>query len=462
MPPTTHTEIDAAGGNTPTGWTLVTGPWFVVSRIVGLTAFLLLALCNLPGQEVLRLKESPAWDEWELEQRFEHGWPATSVSRSFDDSWGDSAVLEECWAIWENEPQVRTWGLVLNAVVAVALSWLCGLAFEAWRRQRHRLWQLYLRDLMAAVLLVSAVGAWYLREQRQSRYLQAALQSRDRSLQSVATAAGGATWIRKLAGDEKLAFLDRPAAIELDRRGLVHLPHLREVQHVHFSGVVSDETLRQLESLPQLCVLDLSLSVMVDERGQTNFFRKPPISNLTFPPLAGLRALDLTYVDYRVRGLDRLESLQSLDLTGAFVDEAVMEQVAALPQLTRLNLSTNGYPIAPLAALPSMSGLTELTIQRAKLGEQELAHIGRLTNLRRLSLARCQVAGKDLRHLAPLASLEHLDLSSTPTTLSSLMPLAEMPRLRTLNVTGTSLSRRDAPKLRELFSRCQIEGLAER
>ncbi|HZL90202.1 MAG TPA: hypothetical protein VFB96_17690, partial [Pirellulaceae bacterium] len=450
-------EMDAPGGidaQKPSG--VLTGPWHVSSRLFGLTVFLLLAVCNLPGQEVRRLKPAPAWDEWELERQVEHGWPVTVVSRTIDETWSAVFSWDQCWTIWENKPQLHFGGSIVNAACVLVLPWICGLAFEAWRRQRKRLWQLHLRDLMVGVVLVSAVGAWYLREQRQSRYLSEMQQSRVSRIDVVESSAGGVTWIRKLGVEERFNFLDRPVAIEMTRRGLVHLPELTDVQHVHYSGIASDGELRRLKSLPQLCFLDLSGSVVVDEHGKANILRKPPVSELQLPRLAGLRSLDLSYVDYRVRGLEKLRSVEMLNLTGAFVDDAVLNQAAALPRLKRLNLSSRGFDETPtsLALLPSLARLEELALERSYLREDDLKHIGGMSKLKRLSVARCTFLGGHVWHLAGMESLEHLDLSYTYVTHEALKSLARLPQLQTLNVTGAPLSRLDAPQVRQLFSRC--------
>jgi len=44
-------------------------------------------------------------------------------------------------------------------------------------------------------------------------------------------------------------------------------------------------------------------------------------------------------------------------------------------------------------------------------------------------------------------------------THEALKSLARLPQLQTLNVTGAPLSRLDAPQVRQLFSRCHVEGL---
>ncbi|HZL88234.1 MAG TPA: hypothetical protein VFB96_07640, partial [Pirellulaceae bacterium] len=51
------------------------------------------------------------------------------------------------------------------------------------------------------------------------------------------------------------------------------------------------------------------------------------------------------------------------------------------------------------------------------------------------------------------------DLSYTYVTHEALKSLARLPQLQTLNVTGAPLSRLDAPQVRQLFSRCHVEGL---
>jgi hypothetical protein len=158
-------------------FSLLIGPWRTSSRVVALLVLLFLVFCNVPGQEVARLRFGglpPVVADMDIEYSLEHGWPLTYATRTsvlpsfpFVAAFGSGSTFGECFRFWSEVDEFRSVALLVNAGAALLLAGAIGAACEAWRRARKRRWQINLRDLFAMMLVLSAVGAWYLHERQE-------------------------------------------------------------------------------------------------------------------------------------------------------------------------------------------------------------------------------------------------------------------------------------------------------
>ena len=193
-------------------FSLLTGPWHTSSRVVAGVVLLILIFCNLPGQEVAVLRFGdlpPVVADIGIDTRLEHGWPLTFLSRKsviFRTAYGPGLTIGDCFQLWKEVEKFRPAALAVNAGIAIILAIGLGVGFEAWRRARNRLFQVHLRDLLALVLVVSVVGAWFLNQRQQYAEQQELLGPlRAEEPQPIYLAdtyeKRGITWLRLLAGD---------------------------------------------------------------------------------------------------------------------------------------------------------------------------------------------------------------------------------------------------------------------
>ena len=139
-------------------------------------------------------------------------------------------------------------------------------------------------------------------------------------------------------------------------------------------------------------------------------------------------------------GLDRLQSLTDLDLSGTSLSAEALKQLGALKNLKRLSLKysditdsglesldvafepdssrSTGTDVsdAGLAHIGKLAGLEELLMSYGRFTDAGLASLGGLTHLVRLDLVRTRTSDKGLANLAPLKNLTSLNLDYTTVT----------------------------------------------
>lgn len=417
----------------PRCWlSLLTGRWHTSSRAVMVLVLLVLVFCNVPGQSVKRM-----WYELGHHyavSKFEHGWPLTYLIRTELSFFPPAErTVRDCFELWRDSEEFRIWSLVANCFVVLLVSLATGAAFEAWRRQRNRVWQFHLRDLFAATLAVSLVALWYVHARRQYAVEKAILfppgeESDKLSVQS--HQAGGITWIRICLGDELFRFLDRPFEVTVfEGGGWSQLDKLWSVRHVDAQIRATTEELAHLANMSHLEALSLD-----DPR---DFAPDNVVAEL--PPLPNLRGLYLSQPAHRCRRLDRLTSLEAFRITDIFrIDDQALREISVLPNLRQLAL--NGLSeSADLSFLPSRPRLSALDLYNSEVSGAALASIGQCAGLTELSLYMCQVDGSGIRHLSRLTNLETLNLTNTDVTAADLKELANLKRLRRLELTDTKV-----------------------
>ena len=153
-----------------------------------------------------------------------------------------------------------------------------------------------------------------------------------------------------------------------------------------------------------------------------------------FRTAATLKLCDLSLLDCEVadlRGLDQLNALEKLDLSGSIRTDAAINELAGLTGLTSLVLDFCN--VTTFKAFLGCGDLEHLSLASTEIIDVSL--IGRFTHLKELSLAGTSVA--DLAPLQELSKLTTLDLSWTkPLDLS---PIAYLNDLRFIDFTGADL-----------------------
>ena len=424
---------------------LVTGRWHTSSRVVMILILLVLVFCNLPGQFVKHLRYEDSHPFY-VESGFEHGWPFTYLMRSVEDPYESvrftypsvvfgspvPTTVRNCFELWRDCEGFRLWSLLGNGCVLLLASLAAGIAFEAWRRQRSRIWHLHLIDLFAATLAASLVAAWYAYEQRRHVAEEAIFsEHHDRGIPIIQSyQPGGITWLRMCLGHEPFLFLNRPFEVYVNEGDdWSQLERLTTVRHVDAQVRGTTEELGHLAKMPHLEALSLDGS-----------FDTPADSIVAeLPPLPNLRGLYLTQPAHRCRRIDRLTSLESFRITDfSGVDEQVLRELSALPNLRQLALD-GLFESADLSFLPSRRKLSGLEFYNGDISGAALKYIGQCRQLKDLSFYMSRVDGSGIRHLATLTDLETLDLEYTDVTSADLAELRTLKRLRELELTETRI-----------------------
>ncbi|MCP5084656.1 MAG: GTPase, partial [Alphaproteobacteria bacterium] len=136
--------------------------------------------------------------------------------------------------------------------------------------------------------------------------------------------------------------------------------------------------------------------------------------------------------------LAALTNLTTLDLRNNNLGDAGAKHLAALTDLTALDLSGNKLGDAGAKHLAALTNLTTLDLRNNNLGDAGAKHLAALTDLTALDLSGNKLGDAGVKHLAALTNLTTLDLRNN--NLGDLTPLAGLPMLHTLNVSKTRVA----------------------
>jgi hypothetical protein len=135
-------------------------------------------------------------------------------------------------------------------------------------------------------------------------------------------------------------------------------------------------------------------------------------------------------------GHEYAHDLTVLSLDGAKVSDDDLEALEGLTRLRRLYL--NGTPVtdAGLAHLSKLTDLERLELRETAITDAGLVHLARLTKLRKLYLSNTRIHDAGLVHLTGLKNLEEIHLYETQVTAAGLNALRRaLPQARI--VVGT-------------------------
>jgi internalin A len=146
-------------------------------------------------------------------------------------------------------------------------------------------------------------------------------------------------------------------------------------------------------------------------------------------PFTGLENLNLLPPE-----LERLTSLQSLNLFGCSQLSGDLSPLAGLRSLKTLHLSASEHLSGDLSPLAGLTSLQMLYLGGCKHLSGDLTPLAGLTSLQVLDLGGCSQLSGELTPLASLTSLQKLDLSWSPS--GDLSPLASLTSLQSLKLSG--------------------------
>jgi Leucine-rich repeat (LRR) protein len=246
---------------------------------------------------------------------------------------------------------------------------------------------------------------------------------------------------------------------------------------------VSDSDMMALATLPALTRLDLS-ETRITDRGlldlktaqniiDLNLFYCELVSDQGMAVLKGwqkLKRLNLRgtkITDSTVQILNRLTTLEALDIGFTQVTDSGLAQLNALANLKEISVGGNKLTDGGLQALRQMPALTSLDLAGAQrtdsglwsvsLTDSGLDSIATLKDLRHLRLNGVVISPRGLEKLKGLSKLDRLDMQACGRINDDAVPVLEaMPSLKILDVTADGMTEKGLGELRKAKPRLQI------
>jgi Leucine-rich repeat (LRR) protein len=246
---------------------------------------------------------------------------------------------------------------------------------------------------------------------------------------------------------------------------------------------VTDSDMTVLAGLPALTRLDLSMTRITD-RGllelktasnitDLNLYYCELVSDQGLAVLKGwqkLKRLNLRgtkITDSTVQSLNRLTSLEALDVGFTQVTDSGLAQLNALANLKEIAVGGDKLTDAGLQALRQMPLLTSLDVagsQRTDSGlwsvsltDSGLDAIATLKDLRHLRLNGVVISPRGLEKLKGLSKLDRLDLQACTRINDDAIPVLEaLPSLKVLDVTAAAVTDQGLGQLRQAKPRLQV------
>jgi hypothetical protein len=338
-------------------------------------------------------------------------------------------------------------------LAAVGVIALVGLLAEYWRRQRHSIWQLRIRDLLGMTAIIAG-GTWYVqttlrdyeREQLAIQHFGLPVwsysQFRSDPVSSPVSfrSHGGPTWLRSLLGQrfpkvfDRLICLDNaPFALSLrdEPERISAFKELRALQ-LMVSALSTPQldrvkSLKRLEAIRIIVVSDETQEILSDEALAA-----------VLPPLADL------------------PNLWFVHAAGGRFGDRTLKVFAAIPQLRVLKLYNSSETDDSLVALADCQTLEELYLANIRISPASLAHLQRLPRLRTLSLYLCPLSDAGFETLAHFPGLEQLSINDTTACGQELHRLAGLKNLKSLELSP-HVDRRAVKELQFLMPDLKIE-----
>ncbi|MCP4888680.1 MAG: hypothetical protein GY904_18955 [Planctomycetaceae bacterium] len=240
-----------------------------------------------------------------------------------------------------------------------------------------------------------------------------------------------------------------------------------------YGSTWSDRSMRQLQELTQLRSLTLDQVEKVTDRGIRYL--------LACPQLETLRVNIVGLTDQSGKVLAKLQALKFVQLNQTDVTGEILESLASLPTLTKLDIS---FPVRGYARfIGQMPVLNHLVLTGCeKLSDADFGELGRLRNVRQLTIRRCMLepgaraslgdlkqisiltlqeisnlTASDLRRLGGRNQLNHLSLINITLEQPEFRALMRLDRLKALTLKSAGLSEADELTLQKWCDQRRIQ-----
>ncbi|HCO24558.1 MAG TPA: hypothetical protein DIT97_16565 [Gimesia maris] len=243
---------------------------------------------------------------------------------------------------------------------------------------------------------------------------------------------------------------------------LIHIRQIKKLNVVLTRGTSDTSQLIQLQALPELETLSISLG----KRSEGD-----PLDRSGLLVLAKFPALK--------------------ELGIGLVNVPVLEAISHCTQVQKLNLNVDSSQFQPtdLAYLKEMSSLKSITVQIALVSDDLWATLGKVKSLEEISFNRgwppqkepppfsmtslkqlqnlphlkgldlngFPVTDEGLGYLGQCRTLERLGLNNAPITNAGLLQLRHLSQLKKFSFYGSKIDRKPAEELHQFIPQCEIE-----
>ena len=148
---------------------------------------------------------------------------------------------------------------------------------------------------------------------------------------------------------------------------------------------------------------------------------------------------------------DQAGRITRVDLRGSWVTDGDLAQLAALPNLTYLDLSLTRITDRGMQLLKNAPAIVELKLYYAEqVTDEGMSAVKGWKHLKRVNLRGTKVTDTTLEHLSGIETLESIDIGFAQVTDVGLDHLTTLPNLKALTVGGNKLTDVGLQALRHL------------
>jgi serine/threonine protein kinase len=182
--------------------------------------------------------------------------------------------------------------------------------------------------------------------------------------------------------------------------------------------------------------------------------------------LAGLKMIEHLEINYAPRITGRgltnaawLRTVRSVSFQAGGLDDDALRILATCPQLGDLNVGGKRITVAGIHALAASSSLTNLHLASApQISDADLAAaLPALTRLRKLHLDRMKFGGEAAAATATLTNLTYLLLNNTALDDAALARLTPLPQLNELVIGGTRVTPEGVAAFQRARPDCKVK-----
>jgi internalin A len=256
------------------------------------------------------------------------------------------------------------------------------------------------------------------------------------------------TGFKNLSALNNLTVLKLQFTTGVSAAGLRHVAKCKDLQFLDLEGEdVPGAALRELAPLGKLEFLSL--------RG--NKIKDAELKELV--ALKSLKALlpPKNMGDGGLKEVAALTELTQLDLSFSFVTDAGLKQLAPLKKLAKLHLEKTGISDTGLKNLASHKDLVELNLYGTRVGDAGMKELAGLTKLAHVTLIGTKVTDDGMRELAALTDLSYLALGGTKVGDNGVKELVGLKKLSFLSIPGTKVTDAGLKELAALKSLKRLE-----
>lgn len=225
---------------------------------------------------------------------------------------------------------------------------------------------------------------------------------------------------------EKLIFHFCPVSDSV----FVSISKMKSLKTLHvITAPITGEGLRLLKdiTLEDLSVTGPKLTIQAFESlGRLKLLKKlrwkGPVSDAGFANLA------------------ELPHLCELSLSSTSIEDTDITQLGALTKLQSLSLARTGITDSGLEQIVSMKELRELYLSNTAITDEGVKHIRMLKELQSITLHETQITDISSSYLAELNRLTSVDLSDTAVTSQAIAELSRLPNLKKLEMNNTGVN----------------------